>query len=328
MPDSSDYIPIFQSALAQHFTGHLKEKRAGGYRYRAEACYLEKIDQFLFQKGNDCPNLPKYLVELWITKQDHESHKTHYNRVVVLRQFAKYLLRQGLPAYAPPSNCARRGHDSFVPYIFSAAEIKRFLAEVDRFQPTFRSPRRHIVMPELFRLLIFCGLRISEALSLCVKDVNLETGVLTIRNTKFGKDRLVPMTRSITDRLIVFAERLGIRNGELPFFPSLKDRKYYDTTIYHSFRAILKQIGVEHRGRGFGPRLHDFRHTFAVHRLLGWYREGADLNAKLLFLATYLGHQRMSGTQRYLHLVPELLPEVTMLIEKSVGHIIPGKELP
>jgi integrase/recombinase XerD len=328
MPNSSDYTPIFQSVLAQHFTGHLKEKRAGGYRYRSEASYLEKIDRFLFREGHNCHNLPKYLVELWITKQDHECHKTHSSRVVILRQFAKYLLRQGLSAYVPPPNCARRGQDSFVPYIFSSTEIKHFLAKVDHFQPSPRSPRRHIVMPELFRLLIFCGLRISEVLSLCVKDVNLETGVLTIRNTKFDTDRLVPMSRSITDRLRVFAERLGIRNGELPFFPSLKDRKYYDATIYHIFRAILKQIRVEHRGRGLGPRLHDFRHTFAVQRLLGWYREGADLNAKLLILATYLGHRGMNGTQRYLRLVPELFPEVTMLIERSVGHIIPGKELP
>lgn len=327
MPDSSDYTPNFQSVLAKHFAGHLKEKRASGYRYGIEARYLEKIDHFLFQKGHDSNNLPKYLVELWIAKHGHENHKTHYNRVTVLRQFTKYISRQGLPAYAPPPDCARRGHDSFAPYIFSAAEIKRFLAEVDQILPSPKSPRRHIVMPELFRLLIFCGLRISEALSLCVKDVNLETGVLTIRNTKFGKDRLVPMTSSITDRLRVFAERLGVRNGEMPFFPSLKERKYYEGTIYHIFRDILIQIKVEHRGRGLGPRLHDFRHTFAVHRLLGWYREGADLNTKLLILATYLGHRGMSGTQRYLHLVPELLPEVTMLIERKVGHIIPGKEL-
>ncbi len=328
MPNSSDYTPIFQSVLAQDFTGHLKEKRASGYRYGYEASSLEKFDRFLSQEGHNCHNLPKYLVESWIAKHVHESHKTHFNRVVVIRQFAKYLLRQGLPAYAPPPGCARRGQDAFAPYIFTAAEIKRFLAEVDHFQPSPRSPRRHIVMPELFRLLIFCGLRLSEVLSLCVKDVNLETGVLTIRNTKFGKDRLVPMTSSITHRLRVFADRLGVRNGELPFFPSLKERRYYDATIYQTFRAILKRIGVEHRGRGLGPRLHDFRHTFAVHRLLGWYREGTDLNAKLPILATYLGHQGMNGTQRYLHLVPELLPEVTTLLERSVGYIIPGKELP
>jgi len=327
MANSSDYTPYFQSILAKHFAGHLKEKRASGYRYGTEASYLEKIDRFLFQKGHDSHNLPKHLVELWITKQGHESHKTHYNRVSMIRQFAKYLLRQGLPAYVPSPEYARRGRGSFAPYIFSAAEIKRFLTELDQILPSPKSPRRHMVMPELFRLLIFCGLRISEALSLCVKDVNLDTGVLTIRNTKFGKDRLVPLTSLITDRLRVYADRLGVRNGKMPFFPSLKERRYYEGTIYHIFRAILRQIGVEHRGRGLGPRLHDFRHTFAVHRLLVWYREGADLNAKLLILATYLGHRGMSGTQCYLHLVPELFPEVTMLVEKSVGYIIPGREL-
>lgn len=328
MSDSSDHTPIFQSVLAQHLAGHLKEKRASGYRYGPESIYLEKFDSFLTQEGYDHNDLPKELVERWIAKREQECSKTHSHRVTIIRQFANYLLRRGMPAYVPPPGCARIVQGAFIPYIFTAEEIRRFLTEVDNLQRSpWSAPYRHIVMPELFRLLIFSGLRVSEVRSLRVKDVNLDAGVLTIRNTKFGKDRLVPMAGSIAERLRLFAGRLGIRDGEQPFFPSLKGRAYHNTTIYQIFRAILKQIGIEHRGRGFGPRLHDFRHTFAVHRLLAWYREGANLNAKLPILTTYLGHQGMNGTQRYLHLVPELLPEVTALLEETVGHIIPGKEI-
>ena len=328
MTDSSDYIPVFQSVLAQHLEGHLKGKRAGGYRYQAGAFYLEKFDQFLTLGGHDRLELPKDLLERWIAKRKSESSKTHINRVVIIRQFTKYLLRQGVPAYVPPPGRTPVGQNTFVPHIFTNEEIRRFLTEIDIMPPSPCSLRRHLVMPELFRLLIFCGLRVSEVQSLRVKDVDLESGVLSIRQSKFGKDRLVPLAGSITKRLRIFAERLGVRNGEAPFFPSRHDVEYSKTAIYPIFRNILKRIGIEHKGRGFGPRLHDLRHTFAVHRMLSWYQEGADINAKLPILATYLGHQGMNGTQRYLHLVPELFPEVTTLLEKSVGHIIPGKEMP
>jgi len=111
------------------------------------------------------------------------------------------------------------------------------------------------------------------------------------------------------------------------FFPS-RDGGYYGcNAIYLVFRIILKRIGIKHGGHGYGPRLHDLRHTFAVHRLIGWYRERENLNAKLPLLATYLGHQGMNGTQRYLHLVPKLLPEVTETLENTVGHVIPGREM-
>lgn len=327
MHKESLLTPTFGSVLAPLLKGHLKEKRASGYRYRSETGYLKDLDRFLIQEAHNRHKLPKELVERWIAKRNCENSKTHSNRISIIRQFSEYLLRLGISAYVPPARLVQIWHDRFVPHIFSIKEIRRFLSEVDSLSPEPRSPLRHIIMPEIFRLLYFCGLRVGEVRKLQVKDVNLASGVLTIRHTKFDKDRLVPMSDSIVNRLRTYSGRLGVRDMESYFFPSLDGGYQSHTVIYTFFRTILERIGIDHGGRGYGPRLHDLRHTFAVHRLIGWYREHENLNSKLPLLATYLGHKGMNGTQRYLHLVPELFPEVTETLENFVGHVIPGREV-
>jgi integrase len=326
MREKPPVTPTFQSVWAPLLEGHLKEKRAGGYRYAIEAYLLGRLDQFLRSHAHERLELSKATVEVWIAKRDHEKTKTYGSRVTVMRQFAKYLLRQGIVAYVPPPRRGPLQPNTFAPYIFTAEEIRRFLNVVDNLSPSAWSPRCYLVLPEIFRLLCYCGLRKSEAMKLHVKDVDLDCGVLTIRNTKFGKDRLVPMAASIVARLRIYQGRLGDSEPEAYFFPARDGGIYGHNSIYSMFRTILKRGGIAHHGRGRGPRLHDFRHTFAVQRLIAWYRAGEDLNAKLPLLATYLGHQGMNGTQRYLRMVPELFPEVTQTLENSVGFVIPEKK--
>ncbi len=183
-------------------------------------------------------------------------------------------------------------------------------------------------MPELFRTLYGCGLRISEALKLTMADVNLDEGILVIREGKFRKDRLVPLSPGLSGRLRRYAgalDRTGDR--EEAFFPK-QDGSHYDKgTIYSIFRRMLLAAGMSHGGRGHGPRLHDLRHTFAVHRLEEWYRQGADLGAKLPVLSVYMGHQSLAVTQRYLRLTPSLFPEVAASVETMVGYVVPRRAL-
>ncbi len=158
-----------------------------------------------------------------------------------------------------------------------------------------------------------------------VADVDLNRGVLTVRETKFGKDRLVPPAVPLVQRLQRFAASFGTRPSGAYFFPTLHGRPWSIGTIYHIYRELLLRCAISHGGRGKGPRLHDLRHTFAVHTLLRWYREGADLNAKLPVLATYLGHQSLMGTQRYLHLTAELFPQITVRANAAFGDVIPRR---
>jgi integrase len=215
----------------------------------------------------------------------------------------------------------------FKPRIFTHEEIRRIFHELDHWRHFAHLPLRHIVMPELFRTLYGCGLRVGEALSLKVRDTDLEHGVLTIRHAKFDKDRQVPMAPSLTARLQAYADRLGLREPDAYFFPASNGGRLQHGPVYTLFRNILWKMEIPHIGGGHGPRVHDLRHTFAVHRLLEWYQQGADLNAMLPRLSTYLGHRNMEGTQRYLHLTADLFPEVSKRLDNKFGHVIPGGAL-
>jgi integrase len=204
-------------------------------------------------------------------------------------------------------------------------ELRRFFQAVDALEPTARSPLRHLIMPEVFRLLHGCGFRVSEVLNLRVRDVDLNQGIITVRQAKGYKDRLVPPAVPLVNRLRKYAARFENRPPDVVFFPGPKGRPYSLRAVYGLFRQLLLRCGIPHGGRGKGPRIHDARHWFACHALRRWYREGADLDAKLPLLATYLGHQNLSGTQYYLHLTAELFPEITARADAAFGDVIPRR---
>jgi integrase len=204
-------------------------------------------------------------------------------------------------------------------------ELRKFFHAVDALEPTARSPSRHLVMPEVFRLLYGCGFRVNEVLKLRVRDVDLNQGIITVRQGKFRKDRLVPPALSLVNRLRTYTDRFERRPPDAFFFPGRSGGPFALRTVYTLFRELLLQCGIPHAGRGKGPRIHDYRHLFAVHTLRRWYRDGEDLDAKLPLLATYLGHQHLSGTQRYLHLTAEIFPEITARVNAAFGDVIPRR---
>ena len=322
--------PLFKSAFADHLKDFLAEKRAAGYKYNVGVRTLTKIDDLLFYEKVPLGEIPRQWLEPWLCVRLGEHPTCHKNRVTVIRQLALYLVRNDIPTWVPHYSYTPVQSSSFAPRIFTFAEIHNLLNEIDRVKPfqISRFPLRHLVMPELFRVLCGCGLRLGEAIRLRVEDVDLVEGILSIRNTKFGKDRLVPLAPGLMQRLRRYSERVGVRQNDVYFFPAPDGGPYSQVNLHHFFRKMLSRIGISHGGRGHGPRIHDLRHSFSVHRLIQWYREGADLSAKVAILATYLGHRDITSTQKYLHLVPELFPEVTRSLEQFVGHVIPGSKTP
>jgi len=325
---SEAFATALKSPLAEIITRYVVEKRAIGYRCEEEARILRRLDCFLTTQGLASPELPRELVRQWLAKTPHEHPRTQAARAGLTRQLARFMADRGLPAYVPPPVRLEIARLDFTPHIFTREQIQALLACVDRLPASPRSPRRHLVMPELFRVLYGCGLRISEAVKLAVTDVDRDQGVLLVREGKFGKDRLVPVSAGLAERLRRYATALD-RERDLgqAFFPKQDGRHYNKRTVYGVFRWLLREAGISHGGRGRGPRLHDLRHTFAVHRLEDWYRQGANLAAKLPVLSAYMGHQSLAGTQRYLRLTPALFPDVVASVEAVVGHAMPRKEL-
>jgi integrase/recombinase XerD len=314
---------MFRSKLAPLLRAFLLDKRARGYLYTREVLHLRQLDRFLLRAGIKEAALSQPVVELWLSSTLNRRASTHRKRVIVARQLAAFLQLHGCPAHRPVLPLTPRREDRSAARIFSRHEMRSILKAADCLPYSPQSPQRHIVMPEVFRVLYGCGLRIGEATRLSVADVDLAQGVLKVRQGKFRRDRLVPLAPALRRRLQRYAEALGTRSPEEFFFPSPRGRRYGNQGMYAVFRHLLQQSGIVHRGRGRGPRLHEIRHTMAVHRLEGWYRAGEDLNAKLPLLATYLGHRTTVGTAAYLQLTQALFADLATRLERSFGHVIP-----
>lgn len=323
MSSSTDSKYVFRSSLALMMEELVQEKRASGYRYHAGAGELQRIDRFLVDEAPTASSLSRSVARKWMAKRPGESAATQQRRITALRQLALFLRRRGHSAYVPEAHMAAKDRRSFKAHVFTNDEVRRLFREVDRLPPLAISPTRHLVMPEILRLLYGCGLRREEVLKLRVEDVDLNNGVLTIRDAKFGADRLVPPTVALVQRLRAYDDAIGPRPAEAYFFPSAHGGPFSGSTLYTLFRQLLLRCGIPHGGPGKGPRVHDLRHTFAVHALLRWYREGADLEAKIPVLSTYLGHTSLRGTQYYLHLTAELFPEVTVRVNAAFDDVIP-----
>jgi integrase len=172
------------------------------------------------QEGLATWELPRSIALKWLAKQAHESAQTQRHRIILVRQFSRFLSRRGYSAYVPDSTLAARNRSSFVPRMLTDEELRKVFQAVDALKPTAHSPLRHLIMPEVFRLLYGCGFRVSEVLKLRVRDVDLNQGTITVRQGKFRKDRLVPPALPLVNRLRKYSAHFENRPPDAVFFPT------------------------------------------------------------------------------------------------------------
>lgn len=293
---------------------YLTYKRAAGYKYEKEERVLNRFLKHCANFFEDAPEISKTAVAAWNEREINETAVNQKSRIGIVRRFCVYLTNKAIPVYISPIK--RYECSDFVPYIFTNSELKRFFEQTDKVQKKTVASYYHLTMPVLFRLYYACGLRESEATNLTVGEVDLKTGILTVRDTKFGKDRLVPLNSSVLERMRKYSETVH-RNAEpdMPFFPASHGGFYDRRSVYNYFRKLLWEARIPHGGRGIGPRVHDFRHTFAVHCLRKWSLECADLSVALPYLSAYMGHNGLAYTQQYLRLTSDLYPDVVKKME-------------
>ncbi|MCM3602203.1 tyrosine-type recombinase/integrase [Robertmurraya korlensis] len=313
---------VFQSILGPLIDGYIEEKRSVGYKYKKGSSLLKQFDTLAANENLIDIKLSKELVFLWTEKRPNETVSTRNGRISIIRGLAKYMVRLGYQAYIFPAATISIDRYSYVPYIFSEIELKNIFTTCDIYPFSDVSPNRHLTLPFLFRMLYGCGLRISEALNLKLKDVDLGNGTLFIRDTKFGKERNVPMTDSLTKRCRLYVkETHNLKSSDTYLFQSPYGGHYKESTIYNLFREILWKAGISHSGKG--PRLHDFRHTFAVHCLKKWVLDEEDITNLLPYLSAFLGHVDLRGTQHYLRLTADLYPKIIASVEQNFSTLIP-----
>ena len=207
----------FQNILSEMCYEYLVEKETIGVQIQKPMGMLLRFLRMCLANGEPLDYASKSAVECWNEKDINETPRNHYYRATEIRRFMQYLEKAGIDAYVDRD--IRRVQSSFVPYIFSHSEIVRLFAAADGLPYTPISPQRVYVMSLLFRMLYGCGLRISEALNLVMADVDLDQGILYIRNSKFGKERLVPMSESLTFRCFQHVSNVGQhRKDEAAFF--------------------------------------------------------------------------------------------------------------
>jgi integrase len=314
----------FNGPLSDVIEKFIAEKRGVGLQYNSESKRLANFDRFSSTFGCERNTLSKEVVRAWISIRNNESVANQNLRVMLMRQFGLFLHRYGYDAYILPALSVKKPKSNFDPYIYSDEEIKKIFVQADCWKVTPQSPYGYIVIPVLMRVLYSCGLRISELRFLKVCDVDLENGVLTIHGTKFEKDRLVPMSPSVSALCRNYSEKMHrFSDDENIYFPNARGTYFSMTRIYDIFRKLLWNAGISHGGKGKGPRIHDFRHTFAVHCLRNWVRNGSDISSALPYLSAYLGHVGLKESQRYLKLTAELYPDINSALESKIGHIIP-----
>lgn len=318
----------FSGALSEIMERYVLEKRALGCLFNKQSQMLAQLNKMSLGWNLVEPELPRELVEKWIELRPNECRKNQRYRLNFIRLFATFMIRNGLSAYVPNVKISTLDDQQFVPYIFSKDELVQLFYQIDNMNPSANHPRSPHIFPVLFRVLYCCGLRANEALNLRICDVDVAQGVLHIREAKHGKHRYVPMSPEMTARCVTLLAQIHAdASPEDYFFPSARNSVMGVSNTYWKFREFLSKAGILFGGKGNGPRMHDLRHTFAVHCLQKWVNEGADLKALFPYLSSYLGHSKLGGTQKYLHLTHEAHPGLIQQLQKYVGDIIPTLEV-
>ena len=320
--------PIYTGPLKDHLQNYVDLKRAIGCKFDADASNLKYFDSFILEKYPEVTDLTKEIVLDWCSKRTYEAQATQYRRASIIRRFGTYLDSIGIKSYILPKAYYSEGKQ-YTPYIYTVAELAKFFAETDKDKGrrSYQCPYRHQIMPVIFRMLYMCGLRLSEARLLKVTDVDLEHGILTINQSKKDNSRLVAMSDSLTDQCRIFSKEVHLLSGaENYYFPAFKGAPIMKGILYQNFRRFLWKAGISHGGSGRGPRIHDFRHTYAVHCLKKWAEQEKDLTAYLPILKTYMGHYSFGETAYYLHMTADVFPHITLKLEAHYLDIIPQLE--
>jgi integrase len=298
--------------IQQALSDYIAIRRSLGFQFRLPASCLRNFVAFLQAEG--ASYITTELALRWATHPEKAQPSTWDWRLSMVRRFAKWHHGVDPRTEVPAETILRHRYRRKTPHIYSDDEITRLLRRAEQL-PSSNGLRAH-TYTTLFALVAVSGMRINEAVGLDRQDVDLDQGILTIRRTKFGKSRHVPVHPSTVMALKKYADkrdRIFPTPRTVAFFVSDRGTRITDCMARYTFAKISQQLGIRPKatGHGRGPRLLDMRHRFAARTLINWYRAGLDVERELPKLATYLGHVHINETYWYLEAVPELLQLAT-----------------
>lgn len=301
------------SALERHVDDYLRLRRTLGYdlveTYRLLGRFVAHLD------AEGIEHVTTAVAVQWsLAPRVTAPSSVPATRYMAVRGFARYLAGIDPRTEIPPAGLLRRPRSWRPPFIYTDEDVVALLAQARR---SILQPLRAATMETLIGLLASTGLRVGEALRLDRGDVDWAEGVLLVRRSKFRKSRLVPLAPSTVEALERYAhqrDQLSPNRSCESFFISLRGTRVIYECVWKTFRMLCDASGVG-AGGNVRPRIHDLRHRFAVRALLGWYRDGVDVQPRLAWLATYMGHRDPRSSYWYLSAAPELLAHAARLLD-------------
>jgi integrase len=318
---------VYKGIYASLLREFIDFKRHCGFKYNTEEKVFLLFDRLTIDGKEAGHGISRDLADRWSIKRDNESEAYRYRRCITLNQFSLHLNRMGMEsamAYAP------KPRKNFTPHIYTRKELDGIFDVCDNLVcDCVKRDSLYMIMPALTRFLFATGVRIGEALDLKITDVNLTHNYLILRDTKNGKERLLPFAESLAVVLKQYAvhrDRLNFSAERDYFFTSARGRKCNPEQIYKVFRKILDKAKIPFKGGHYGPRVHDLRHTFAVNALAFMTENGMDIYCSLPVLSIYLGHQSLEATNQYVRLTAEQHPGLVRNLEDIFINVFPSLE--
>lgn len=314
---------VLKSNFKVHIKNFLNLKHSTGYKYTTSQILIEQFDNFCYLKYPEKNILDEEIGLSWAKSRKEESVSSVQNRIVVVREFAKYLISLNKSAFVIPTTYIPK-KTKYKSYIYSDNELEKIFDVIDnqKFKCTYKTS--YIVFPVLFRVFYGCGLRISEALNLKVKDVDLQNGIIAVYEAKNNNNRLVPLSDNLKSFLLEYVNKMHKNSCNTDYFFYLKNstNPIIKSTLRFSFARIMKSAHIE-KNKNVNPRIHDFRHTFAVNCLKKFIKENKDLTIYLPILKTYMGHSKFISTEYYLKLTNDMYPDILEKVNSYINGVIP-----
>jgi integrase/recombinase XerD len=309
----------YSSIYGLHIKQFIEMKRVLGFKYQTGTIVLNQIDTLAAERMEISLGITKEFAEVWGKKKSYESDSYQYSRICFLAQFSSYLRDLGIQSYIP--KLPPFPQSTFIPYIYSQKEIEALFKASDELKlRNVQMDSCIFCMPALIRLLYCTGLRLGEALAMKMEDVNLDESYLRVRDSKNGKQRIIPISdslRSVCKEYVKYRNQLPLGKRKSGYFFIKLDGSKCGYSIGKWFKKCLNKASIPYIGRWQGPRIHDLRHTFAVTSLANMAESGIDLYASLPILSSYLGHQSLKATDHYVRLTanmyPNLIKDVDMI---------------
>lgn len=313
-------MPEFKSVYSEQMRNFLNYRMSCGLKnVPSEYQYYRKLDKFFLAEGIEEISFAKEQASRWRNRLENESDIARYKRINHTKKFFEYLFVQGCNVFQ--FRDIKAPVKDFVPHVYTDDEVKRYFLAVDTYHSSLNR-KNCVQLPVLFRILYGCGTRITETLMIRKKDVDLTEGIIKLSDTKNAKERYVVMSYSLCDLTRQYADKTFYQLSDNDYiFRNMHGNYISSDWINELHIKILREAGIPYLGGGKGPRIHDWRHTFAVNAFKQMIDNGLDMYVALPILSTYLGHKTIMATERYLRLTVNMYPYLEEKFGKTLDEV-------